>query len=58
MHLKSFEEHRSVPWNQLADAMVDKDGEYQLRDDPDRLAASYTLRAERSRDVESRAART
>ena len=41
-----FEEHRSVPWNQLGDAMVDVGGgEYALREAPERLAASYTLRA-------------
>jgi hypothetical protein len=41
-----FEEHDSVPWNALGDAMVeDADGEYRLRDRPERLAASYTLRA-------------
>jgi SAM-dependent methyltransferase len=43
-----FEEHRSVPWNALGDAMVeDAAGEWQLRRLPDRLAASYTLRAEK-----------
>jgi SAM-dependent methyltransferase len=43
-----FEEHRSVPWNALGDAMVeDATGEWQLRDMPERLAASYTLRAEK-----------
>lgn len=47
MRLLSFEEHRSVPWNPLGDAMVDHDGEWELRDAPHRLAASFTLRAER-----------
>lgn len=43
-----FEEHQSVPWNALGDAMVDVGGgEFALRDHPERLAASYTLRAEK-----------
>ena len=42
----SFEEHDSVPWNPLDEAMVaDELGEYRLRELPERLAASYTLRA-------------
>ena len=41
-----FEEHDSVPWNPLGDEMVaDELGEYRLRTCPERLAASYTLRA-------------
>jgi len=41
-----FEEHTSVPWNPLGDAMRDiGDGEYQLVDRPERLPCSYTLRA-------------
>jgi SAM-dependent methyltransferase len=41
-----FDEHDSVPWNPLGDAMViDDRGEYRLRERPERLAASYTLRA-------------
>jgi SAM-dependent methyltransferase len=48
MEVTLFEEHRSVPWNQLGDAMVDiGGGEYQLAERPERLAASYTLRARR-----------
>ncbi|CAN5879031.1 class I SAM-dependent methyltransferase [soil metagenome] len=47
LHLQSFEEHRSVPWNPLGTAMIDNNGEFELRDRPERLAASYTLRAER-----------
>lgn len=48
--LLSFEEHRSVPWNPLADEFVSvglDEGleEFELRDRPDRLAASYTLQA-------------
>lgn len=41
-----FEEHDSVPWNALDQEMVaDELGEYRLRTGPERLAASYTLRA-------------
>ena len=48
MEITLFEEHRSVPWNQLGDAMVDVGGgEFQLAEHPERLAASYTLRARR-----------
>jgi SAM-dependent methyltransferase len=43
-----FEEHQSVPWNALDEAMVaDELGEFRLRHRPERLAASYTLRAEK-----------
>lgn len=46
LRLDAFEEHRSVPWNALGDAMVDSGGgEYELAWRPERLAASYTLRA-------------
>jgi len=46
MTITLFEEHQSVPWNPLADAMVeDEMGEYRLRENPERLAATYTLRA-------------
>lgn len=46
MRLDSFEEHRSVPWNPLDDAMVEiGGGEYELAVLPERLAATYTLRA-------------
>ena len=39
-------EHESVPWNALPGQMVEDDaGEWRLRDEPDRLAASYTLQA-------------
>jgi hypothetical protein len=41
-----FEEHDSVPWNALGDAMVEGElGEWRLRSRPERLAATYTLRA-------------
>jgi SAM-dependent methyltransferase len=46
MRLLSFDEHDSVPWNPLGDEMVaDQLGEYRLRVRPERLAATYTLRA-------------
>ena len=46
MSLTAIEEHPSVPWNPLADAMEEgPDGEFRLKDTPLRLAASYTLQA-------------
>ena len=47
--LESLEEHMSVPWNVAGDAMeVDELGEWRLREHPERLAATYTLRATKS----------
>ncbi len=49
MQLTAIEEHDSVPWNPLGDAMEEVGGgEYRLRHDAARLAASYTLRAIKS----------
>lgn len=49
LRFDSLTEHQSVPWNPLGDAMVGIDcGEYQLRENPERLAASYTLQATKS----------
>jgi hypothetical protein len=46
LRLTAIEEHRSVPWNPLGDTMVERaDGEYELRDQPERLPATYTLQA-------------
>ncbi|GAC1599072.1 MAG: class I SAM-dependent methyltransferase [Acidimicrobiales bacterium] len=46
MSLTAIEEHHSVPWNPLANAMEEgPDGEFRLKDTPLRLAASYTLQA-------------
>lgn len=46
MRLTAIEEHDSVPWNALEDAMEPiGGGEYRLRDDPARLPATYTLQA-------------
>jgi SAM-dependent methyltransferase len=48
LRLDAFEEHRSVPYNPFGTAMVAlPNGEFELREDPDRLAASYTLQASR-----------
>jgi hypothetical protein len=48
LKLDAFEEHRSIPWNAFGDAMVAlPGGEFELREQPDRLAASYTLQATR-----------
>ena len=42
--LAAFIEHQSAPWDFLPGAtVVDEHGEYQLRDRPQRLAATYTL---------------
>jgi hypothetical protein len=46
MHLTAFTEHDSVPWEALPGHMtVDDTGEWRLADQPERLAASYTLQA-------------
>jgi SAM-dependent methyltransferase len=46
MEITYFEEHDSVPWNALGDCMVEGElGEWRLRERPERLAATYTLRA-------------
>lgn len=46
MEITLFEEHMSVPWNPMGEWMHDiGGGEYQLIDRPERLPASYTLRA-------------
>lgn len=46
MSLTEFTEHRSVPWNVAGDAMIEDElGEWTLRDQPERLAATYTLQA-------------
>jgi len=46
LRVTSFEEHRSVPWNPFGEAgrMIELE-EWELRDVPERLAASYTLQA-------------
>ena len=42
--LAAFIEHQSAPWDFLPGATVaDERGEYQLRDRPERLAATYTI---------------
>ena len=46
LRLTGFEEHRTVPWRPMGEAMVEVgDGEFELREHPERLAATYTLRA-------------
>jgi len=48
MTITLFEEHPTVPWNAAGDAMESMEGgEFRLREKPERLAASYTLRAEK-----------
>jgi SAM-dependent methyltransferase len=44
--LTMLEEHDSIPWNALGEGMeFIGEGEYRLRENPRRLAASYTLQA-------------
>jgi SAM-dependent methyltransferase len=46
MQLTGLVEHRSVPWEALAGQMErGDDGEYRLRERPERLPLSYTLQA-------------
>lgn len=46
MRLDAIEEHQTVPWNPLGDTMEDAgDGEYRLRERPERLPATYTIQA-------------
>ena len=46
LRLTSIEEHDTVPWNPLGTAMEDVGGgEFRLRHNPKRLAATYTLQA-------------
>jgi len=50
LDLTSIEEHDSVPWNAMGDAMEEiGGGEFRLRENPRRLAASFTLRAQKPR---------
>ena len=51
MEITMFEEHDTVPWNPLGDAMEDVgDGEFRLKDEPERMPMTYTLRARRRVD--------
>jgi SAM-dependent methyltransferase len=46
LRLTAFEEHRSVPWDPFGAAGCKDDwGEYCLREQPERLPATYTLQA-------------
>jgi SAM-dependent methyltransferase len=48
--LTMLEEHRSVPWDALPGRMVrGEDGEWRLREHPERLPLTYTLQATRPR---------
>ncbi|MGH9918310.1 MAG: class I SAM-dependent methyltransferase [Nitrososphaerales archaeon] len=48
MRITALDEHQSVPWNALPGQMArGEDGEWRLCEGPVRLAASYTLRAEK-----------
>ncbi|MEU8813326.1 class I SAM-dependent methyltransferase [Actinoplanes sp. NPDC048796] len=49
MTITGLVEHTSVPWHALERTMVDiGDGEFQLRDKPNRLPHTYTLQAVRT----------
>lgn len=49
MRITALEEHDSVPWNALPRQMLrGSDGEWRLEASPRRLAASYTLQAEKA----------
>lgn len=46
LQITGFVEHDSLPWNVAGDAMVaGDDGEFRLREQPERLPCSYTLQA-------------
>jgi SAM-dependent methyltransferase len=48
LRLVAFEEHQSVPWDPFGSAGArDERGEYRLRERPERMPASYTLKAEK-----------
>jgi SAM-dependent methyltransferase len=51
LDLTAIEEHDTVPWNPLGDAMegVTETGEYRLRTNPARLPTTYTLQATKPR---------
>ncbi|HEX7163473.1 MAG TPA: class I SAM-dependent methyltransferase [Trebonia sp.] len=42
-------EHDSVPWNALPGMMTESGGEWRLTENPERLAASFTLQAVKNR---------
>lgn len=50
LSLTAIEEHHSVPWNPLGDAMEELAdiSEYRLQHLPERLPATYTLQAEKA----------
>jgi len=48
LQITVFEEHRSLPWNPLGNAMEENmPGEWRLRSQPERMPLSYTVRAEK-----------
>lgn len=48
LHITVFQEHQSVPWNPLGNAMEEyMPGEFRLRSQPERMPLTYTLRAEK-----------
>ncbi len=48
LQITLFQEHQSIPWNSLGDAMEEySPGEFRLRSQPERMPLTYTLRAEK-----------
>jgi SAM-dependent methyltransferase len=45
LEITSLIEHDSVPWNARPGEMVESDGEWRMRDRPERFPCSYTLQA-------------
>jgi hypothetical protein len=49
MTITAFEEHDSVPYRALGEAMEDiGQGEFRLRENPERLPVTYTLQARKN----------
>ena len=49
MTLTGLVEHDSVPWNALPGMMTESGGEWRLTENPERLAASFTMQAVKNR---------
>lgn len=49
MTVTGLVEHDSVPWNALPGMMTESGGEWRLTENPERLAASFTLQAVKNR---------
>jgi hypothetical protein len=49
MTLTGLVEHDSVPWDALPGMMTESGGEWRLTENPERLAASFTIQAVKNR---------